>query len=590
LEEHISDYHIDQVLKAKFENSRVIGIREVTQGQACTCEIAVKDLDPNAPICITACDNGVVYDEDKYEQLLNDFNGVDCIVWSFRNNPTSVNNPHMYAWLDVDENDYIKSVSVKKCPYNNPLERHAIIGTMFFRKASYFTKGLQIIYEKNIRTNGEFYVDDLLNPLIQEGLKIKVFESDFYVCWGTPDDYRTFLYWSTYFALDKKINHTSMLTIFNAKYGANNTFIDVTDKVKSLLEQRDGKLIVSNHYFGDPISGVVKTLVVESSMGTLSIAESDILTNNGKIYIEIDPTLITRARDVIQLYNPNTGRESTWIQSIGDPINIVFYSNCQNLGIAYFLRKYYAANGIRVNIDTSMQNYWMLASKSPLDETLLKNADIFIYQPIADVHGIYSTSNNIKNNIVSYLKKDCIKIAFPYIYNSAFWCLLTPSLGDALTGGGRENDVNKYVNTEPIRKLKEQGFSLQEVLEKFKNNAIDFEYEFRFNDNLRILQEKEKKCDVIVSDFIKENAGKIRLFYNQGHPTTPVFVHCANQVLNILDKNAPRFSYNYPEQNFVGNWCLPHTTYDNNFWKFKYSIGIDNEYYVPHITKIYELI
>lgn len=166
LDEHIIKYNIDKLLNDKFNNTNIIAIKNVTAGQACTCEIAIKDLDPDTPICITACDNGVIYNETEYQKLLDDQN-VDCIVWSFRNNPTSVNNPHMYAWLDIDHHNYIKHVFVKKCPFDNPLERHAIIGTMFFRKAKYFTQGLKIIYDKNIRTNGEFYVDDLLNPLLK---------------------------------------------------------------------------------------------------------------------------------------------------------------------------------------------------------------------------------------------------------------------------------------------------------------------------------------------------------------------------------------------------------------------------------------
>jgi hypothetical protein len=69
---------------------------------------------------------------------------------------------------------------------------------MFFRKASIYREGLHDIYEKNIRTNGEFYVDNLLNPLIQKGYRIKVFEVENYLCWGTPNDYKTYNYWSEY--------------------------------------------------------------------------------------------------------------------------------------------------------------------------------------------------------------------------------------------------------------------------------------------------------------------------------------------------------------------------------------------------------
>jgi hypothetical protein len=103
----------------------------------------------------------------------------------------------MYAWLDVDKTGSIKHVSVKK---HFEGARHAIIGTMFFRRADIYKKGLQEIYDKNIRTNGEFYVDDLLNPIIQLGYNVKVFEANTYICWGTPNDYKTYNYWLEYFS------------------------------------------------------------------------------------------------------------------------------------------------------------------------------------------------------------------------------------------------------------------------------------------------------------------------------------------------------------------------------------------------------
>jgi hypothetical protein len=103
----------------------------------------------------------------------------------------------MYAWMDVDTENTIKHVSVKK-PL--PGAVHAIIGTMFFRKTSIYREGLKDIYEKNIRTNGEYYVDDLLNPLIERGYKVKVFAVDNYICWGTPADYKTYKYWLEHFS------------------------------------------------------------------------------------------------------------------------------------------------------------------------------------------------------------------------------------------------------------------------------------------------------------------------------------------------------------------------------------------------------
>ena len=203
LDEHLKNYNLKEILTEKYD-ADIIKINETTKGQACTCEIGINEsnLNLNNPIMISACDNGVSYNKEKYLEIIND-ETIDVIVWSFRNNQTSKLNPDMYAWLEVDENDYIKHVSCKKFIYDDPLKTHAIIGTMFFRKAKYFMDGLCKNYEDDIKTNGEFYVDDVLNQNIKSGLKVKVFEVDNYICWGTPDDYKTYNYWLKYFKIKK---------------------------------------------------------------------------------------------------------------------------------------------------------------------------------------------------------------------------------------------------------------------------------------------------------------------------------------------------------------------------------------------------
>lgn len=214
--------HYDQLLttvqEAELDNDDGRGkmdvcihsIPDVTQGQACTTRLGIDkfkethmghDVDNN-PLVITACDNGAMYDIEEYVQLVRNPD-VDVIVWSFRNHVTSRRNPNMYAWLEIDDAGYIQHVSCKKFipdKHGTPTTGHAIIGTMFFRKAKYFTDGLHRNQEENIRTNGEFYVDDVINQCIRQGLKVSVFEVDHYICWGTPNDYKTYNYWFRYFS------------------------------------------------------------------------------------------------------------------------------------------------------------------------------------------------------------------------------------------------------------------------------------------------------------------------------------------------------------------------------------------------------
>ena len=261
--------------------------------------------------------------------------------------------------------------------------------------------------------------------------------------------------------------------------------------------------------------------------------------------------------------------------------NIVYYSNCQYAGINYFLQ---------ISVPTyynifHLENYGLIKEKKSIPVDKLKEADIFIYQPIDKRHGIYSTDNTIENNIMSYLSPKCKTISFPYIYNSALWCLIPPANIDGYVG--EYPDIDKYVNREPIQQLKSHGYSLNDVLRMYSNNEINFDYENRFEKCIEILRDKERKCDVKVSDFIVKHIGSNRLFFTQNHPTTCVFVHIANQVLSILGYNLKYNEFAFPENicNLPGEW--PTSSSDMNYWKFEYQCNIQDKWYIPHITNIY---
>jgi NDP-sugar pyrophosphorylase family protein len=198
LAEHIEKYKKEfDSLQKTYPNAIIKVIDNVTDGQATTCSIVIDSIDDKTPILISACDNGVYYDMDKYKKMLED-DSIDVIVWSFTNNPTSKLYPNMYAWLDVDDKGQIQYVSVKKPLINKP-NKHAIIGTMFFKRSKIFKEGYKYICDNKIQTNGEYYVDDLLNPLIKMGYNVRVFPVEYYLCWGTPNDYKTYIYWEEFF-------------------------------------------------------------------------------------------------------------------------------------------------------------------------------------------------------------------------------------------------------------------------------------------------------------------------------------------------------------------------------------------------------
>jgi len=276
-------------------------------------------------------------------------------------------------------------------------------------------------------------------------------------------------------------------------------------------------------------------------------------------------------------------------------INLVFYTNCQCRGLDYFIKKYIDKKNKKnkknkkkiKKLETKhIENYTLIEKKKQIPFDILKQANIFIYQPIDKKHGIYSTDTTVENNIMSYLSPNCKIISFPYIYNSALWILVPPSHRDGYIGD--YSDMNKYINREPIEKLKIKGYSLDEVLQMYSKGLIDFDYENRFNISIEILKKKEELCDVKVSEFIEKNIRKYKLFLTQNHPTTCVFVHCVNQILAILGHNHKYDEFAYPENICKLSGLRPHTSYDIKYWNFEYKINnINDNWCVEHIKNIY---
>jgi len=267
-------------------------------------------------------------------------------------------------------------------------------------------------------------------------------------------------------------------------------------------------------------------------------------------------------------------------------MNVVFYTNCQSRGIQYFLDIYYRECGVSVTFE-HIENFTLIESQGAIDYDLLRSADIFIYQPIAARHGLYSTSSEVEGNILSSLKPGTRVVSIPYIYNSALWCMIPPATIDNLVGGFGVD--GEYINREVLDRLFDAGVSLKEVLKRFKRREIDFQYEKRFQASLSILRQKESACSVKVADFIEANIRTRRLFYTQNHPTTCVFVHCVNQVLEALGFEHSFDAKDYPENigEFSKGW--PHSTSDLKDWQFEFPIPrVDNSFYRKHITRIYE--
>lgn len=203
-------------------------------------------------------------------------------------------------------------------------------------------------------------------------------------------------------------------------------------------------------------------------------------------------------------------------------LSTICLGNCHNSGIIYFLNK---SEEFKNTFNIKQYANWQLIKNNceiPFED--IKNADLFIYQPLADVYGCYSTNPTIENSIITFVKSNCIKISYPYTYNSALW---------PICQAGRRQ--NRWFGWQSIYKLILAGLDHHDIIHLYDENKIDFEYKNRFIETMEILEKKELKTDIKISKYIKENIQKKLLFTIPQHPTDFVFFMISNQILKILN-------------------------------------------------------
>jgi hypothetical protein len=185
-------------MQNEFHDLSFCNLDNVTDGQAVTCAIAIEEMNiANEYLTISACDNGIIYNKNSFQALMEQ--DIDIIVWAARSYPGASRNPNMYGWLQVNVQNEIIDVSVKK-PFSNPDFDPIIVGTFTFKNPEVFMKCYTSLKNRKGLVNGEYYVDSMIKDALSLGLNCKVFEIDKYICWGTPNDLKTYEYWESCFS------------------------------------------------------------------------------------------------------------------------------------------------------------------------------------------------------------------------------------------------------------------------------------------------------------------------------------------------------------------------------------------------------
>jgi NDP-sugar pyrophosphorylase family protein len=199
---------IMSVISDSFNNVKVITLEKETSGQAATCLEAKKFLEPKKSLFIASCDYVSIYNQQKWEELVKYETDVDIYIWTYKPNDIIVKNYNAFAYCKLDPiSGQVLEVKEKETISENPKNDEMIIGSFWFRNANDFIDSAENAIKKDITVNGEHYIGNSLNYLINKGKIIRTFEVNKWVSFGDPFELEVHNYWEDFFFQNPNFNN-----------------------------------------------------------------------------------------------------------------------------------------------------------------------------------------------------------------------------------------------------------------------------------------------------------------------------------------------------------------------------------------------
>lgn len=181
-QDHLDRYNLKELLERISPGCVIVPTDGVTEGAACSVLLASQYIDNDTNLLIANSDQFLEWDSSAF--LYESMNVDGCISTFEQTDP----NDRKWSYASLDSVGFVERVAEKEV-----ISTHANTGIYFWSKGSEFVKYARQMIDKNIRTNGEFYIAPIYNEAIADGKRIKIQNCKKMWGLGVPADLLKFL-------------------------------------------------------------------------------------------------------------------------------------------------------------------------------------------------------------------------------------------------------------------------------------------------------------------------------------------------------------------------------------------------------------
>lgn len=191
--EHLETTPLRKVLLECRPKAEIVPIEPHKRGPVYAALKASDKILDDPPTFVNYCDFSFVWDPEHFSEFA-ERTRCDGAVFCYRGFHPHYLGDTLYAYCR-EKGGRILEIREKEHFTDDRTREYASSGTYFFGSGAIAKKYLQATVDQNLNVKGEHYASLTYNPMIEDGLKVLVYEIPFFLQWGTPRDLEDYVYW-----------------------------------------------------------------------------------------------------------------------------------------------------------------------------------------------------------------------------------------------------------------------------------------------------------------------------------------------------------------------------------------------------------
>ena len=164
--EDVAKFHLDNMIRLMIPKVKVIIADGNTKGAACTCLLAIDEIDPDKPLIIAGCDQLTTI---NLQSVVDEFRQKD-----YDGGVVTFEGIHpRWSFVRVNEEGFVIEAAEKR-----PISKNATTGFYYYKRGDFFIEAAESMIKKGASVNGKYYVCPSFNEMILKQLKIGVYNID----------------------------------------------------------------------------------------------------------------------------------------------------------------------------------------------------------------------------------------------------------------------------------------------------------------------------------------------------------------------------------------------------------------------------